>query len=222
VSDIEKEKPTSERPRKKAGRPRGTVASKVLNNKGVADGKISRAMSRQTVLAIAETNDARKGRAVEKSFVPLVNDGWKVQSRLWAEADDDTRRGYLYHMVLWSGVVMGSRKALGHVAKYFGIKAAELDPYLDVMWMADTARVLKITESTFVGFLSNDRDTSGKFHIGKQYAYQVNDPAHEGVDSVQAAPQIIFAEAPRPDPKVRQDVEQFLSDKVVQLDKKRG
>jgi len=176
-------------------------------------------MSGPVMATRSEQIDRKHLRALEPTYVPLKNDGWQYQASLWSSSSDDERRSYLYHMVLWSGVVMGSKRALQTVARYFAIDLDELKPYLDVMWMADVARTLKITEANLATFLHSDKDVGGKFHIGKQFAYQVNDPAHEDVDSVQSAPPQIVIQTSRTDPDDpnRREAEEMLRRRIASV-----
>ena len=52
--------------------------------------------------------------------------------------------------------------------------------------MADAARVLKINRNQLAMSLLREDQPTLKFHMGKQFAYQVNDPVHEGVENADA------------------------------------
>jgi hypothetical protein len=114
----------------------------------------------------------------------IPNDGWKEQKKLWDKASDARRKDYLYGMILHDGVCADTKRGLALIAKFFCIKVKDLDPYQEVIDMADAARVMKINRNQLRTFIGRDDQPMGKFFIGKQYAYQVGEPKHEGVESI--------------------------------------
>jgi hypothetical protein len=135
--------------------------------------------------AKGKEKDAISASALDKVHTLIPNEGWKVQEKLWAEADDELRKSYLYGLVLNDGVTDTSsgRKRL---AAFFAVKPKDLEPYKSVMAMADAARVLKINRNQLAMSLLREDQPTLKFHMGKQFAYQVNDPVHEGVENADA------------------------------------
>jgi hypothetical protein len=136
--------------------------------------------------AKGKEKDAISASALDKVHTLIPNEGWKLQEKLWAEADDELRKSYLYGLVLNDGVTdtTSGRKRL---AAFFAIKPKDLEPYKPVMAMADAARVLKINRNQLAMSLLREDQPTLKFHMGKQFAYQVNDPVHEGVENADAA-----------------------------------
>ncbi len=205
---------------------RKTVAERVtaMATARAAAGKLSAVMSRDTITAMAEANDERRARTAAKTFVPVVNDGWKGHKDTWATADEDTRKGMLYDMVLWRGYVMGRKNVFQRVARFFGVRPDDIsknEDYVQVMWMADEARCAIIDESVLRGFLLSDKDASGKFHVQNQYAYKVASPAWEGVDAVNEAPtQIVFNEVKGQNQELRDELETIIKKREEDLAKK--
>lgn len=138
----------------------------------------------ETLAASAAAQDERKKAAIDPEHTLRPNSGWRKQKDLWKSATDDERRDYLYGMVLGDAVPTQSKSGKALLAKFFSIKVDELAPYMDVIDMADSARVLKINRNLFANFLLRDDQAVGKFFIGTQFGYQVRDPAHEGVESI--------------------------------------
>lgn len=199
----------------KRPRPIKTIAEKVATKGESGDPvKLSTVMSNNTIVAMAEANDERRSRTAAKTFEPVVNHGWKDQKDLWANSDEDTRKGMLYDLVLWRGFVMGRKNIYQRVARLFGIEPDHIsknEEYVRVMRMADEARCAIIDESVLRGFLLSDKDASGKFHVQNQYAYKVASPAWEGVDAVNEAPtQIVFNEVQGQNQELRDELEALI------------
>jgi hypothetical protein len=161
-----------------------TAKEKIADSKSDDHFKPSRLLSPELKLAIAEAVEERKADSIDPKHALKPSDGWKQQREIWNASTDDERRDYLYGMVLFDGIPAETKKGLNLIAKFFGIKVSALEPYMDVIEMGDAARVLKITRNQLQSFLIRDDVPMGKFFLGKQFAYQVNDPAHEGVEAV--------------------------------------
>lgn len=131
-----------------------------------------------------EAREVRKTDALSPEHTLKSSDAWKAQRKLWDKAKEDQRKSWLYAMVLFDGVCAETKRGLRIIAKYFAITLKELEPYREVLDMADAARVLKIQRNQLGGALGRDDQVNLKFFMGKQFGYQVNDPAHEGVESV--------------------------------------
>lgn len=136
-------------------------------------------MSQKTKKALVDSHEKKRLDAIDKGYVLERNDGWRAQKHLWANADEDCRRDWLYDMALWGGVRMGIQGSLNFIARYFAINVDELAPYAEVLWMGDCARVLKIDKHSLQHFLANDKDSTGKFNLQNKYAYKEKVPMYE-------------------------------------------
>jgi hypothetical protein len=142
-------------------------------------------MSRNAVVdKLKDIGDARRLDAIKPEHELKSSDVWKEQQKLWKKACDTQRKSWLYAIVLFDGVATETKKGLQLIAKYFNIHIKELEPYKDVINMADAARVLKINRNQLSASLGRDDQPNFKFFMGKQFAYQVSEPAHEGVESI--------------------------------------
>jgi hypothetical protein len=128
--------------------------------------------------------EARRIDALSHDHVLKSSDAWKNQKKLWNKASHTQRQNWLYAMVLFDGVCANTRRGIKLIAQYFDVTPKEVEVYRDVLDMADAARVLKINRNQLGTSLGRDDQINLKFFMGKQFAYQVTDPAHEGVESV--------------------------------------
>jgi hypothetical protein len=138
----------------------------------------------KTVEEIKDLRNDTISQAMNPRHVLIPNNSWKDQKKLWAKANDNQRKDYLYGMILHDGVCADTKRGLALIAKFFAIKVKDLDDYQEVIEMADAARVLKVNRNQLRTFLGRDDQPMGKFFVGKQYAYQVGEPKHEGVESI--------------------------------------
>jgi hypothetical protein len=122
--------------------------------------------------AIDELND-RRTHAFNDTHELKSNDGWKVQQELWAKLDDDGRKDAIYAMVMADGAV---KAAL--IIKYFGIAKADFEPYKKLHDMACAALALKVQRNQMSLFFSREDVIDGKYFLGRQFAQQVQNPAH--------------------------------------------
>lgn len=203
-----------------------TVAEKLADAKEETF-RPSRLLTEETKLAKAEAAEDRQSRALADTFIPKESYGFEEQEKIWANADLRKRKAMLFYMVLKAGFVMGRRNTIQRIQRYFGLTAKEWesdphkDEYIRVMWMADEARVSMIDENVFIGFLINDRDAGGKYHIQNTYAYKVQNPAWEGVETVNQAPsQIIYNEVKGANTELRDELEQLVKRREAEAAKK--
>jgi hypothetical protein len=133
----------------------------------------------------AKQREVRKTEALSPEHKLKSNSAWKEQKKLWGKASDNQKKDWLYAMVLVDGVCAETKRGMQLIAKYFAINVKELKPFEEVIHMADAARVLKIQRNQLGGALGRDDQVNLKFFMGKQFGYQVNDPAHEGVETVE-------------------------------------
>lgn len=134
--------------------------------------------------AIKDATEARRIDAITTEHTLKSSDAWKKQEKLWEKASETQRKSWLYAMVMFDGVCAETKRGIKLITKYFSISVKELEPYKDVLDMADAARVLKINRNQLGTSLGRDDQPNFKFFMGKQFGYQVNDPAHDGVESV--------------------------------------
>lgn len=133
----------------------------------------------------------------------LVNEGWKTQKALWADADYDTRCSIVYGMVIHDGAI-----STRDITRFFAIKPKELEPFNEVYEMARAALKLKIQRNQISIGLSHDGNPALKFNLQKQFAEQVNDPAHEGVSSVQSGPPtVVFNQTQGANEEIKAELE---------------
>jgi hypothetical protein len=140
-------------------------------------------ISKKTLEEQAKVIDERKKHALMDTHEVILNDGWKRQEALWRDADHETRCSIIYGMVIHDGAI-SSRD----ITRFFAIKSKELEPYAIVYDMAKAALKLKIQRNQISIGLQREDSAPLKFNLQKQFAEQVNDPAHEGVESVQSGP----------------------------------
>jgi hypothetical protein len=138
----------------------------------------------ETKQSISDASEARRFDALSPHHTLKSSDAWKAQKKIWLKANDTQRKSYLYAMVLFDGVAADTKRGMALIARFFSINVKELEPYKDVINMADAARVLKINRNQLGTSLGRDDQVNLKFFMGKQFAYQVTDPAHEGVESI--------------------------------------
>jgi hypothetical protein len=140
-------------------------------------------ISYETLEEQAKVIDERKKHALMDTHEVILNDGWKKQQALWSSADHETRCSIVYGMILHDGAIN-----VRDITRFFAIKTKDLEPYAVIMDMAKAALKLKIQRNQISIGLQREDSAPLKFNLQKQFAEQVNDPAHEGVESVQSGP----------------------------------
>jgi hypothetical protein len=175
-------------------------------------------LSKEMQDEMAEAKEQLKKDALAADHTIRTTDVWRTNPALWANATPDQRRDLLCGLIFYDGFSV-AKKGLSMIAALFKIKVAELNDYIEDMKVADAARCAKIFRNQFQFFLMTDHQPMGKFFIGKQFAYQVNDPAHEGVDSVADRPQRIIFEEEKADPEApkRKAMESELNKRIASV-----
>ncbi len=193
---------------------------KPSGTKHTYEDKPSKNLTPEVLADLNNATNERKKHAIDSKHTLKSSDAWKEQKSIWPNASDDERRCYLYGMIFFDAVPASTKNGMGLLAKFFGIKLDELKPYQDVIDMADAARVLHINRNQFSTFMQRDDNPMGKFFMGKQFGYQVNDPAHEGVDSVQSAPPaIIVNEIKADNTELRQELDEMARKAIAGVNK---
>jgi len=76
-------------------------------------------------------------------------------------------------------------KGMTDIARFFGVKKATLEPYAETFEMAKAALKLKIQRNQISLGLQREDNAQWKFNLQKQFAEQVSEPAHEGVETTE-------------------------------------
>lgn len=145
---------------------------------------------------VSKEHKARLGREVEERQTDALSDnhnvkphyGFKTQKETWINANEEERHALVYGLVMHDGAIA---KGGSDITRFFGIAKKDFEPFKDTFEMAKVALKLKIQRNVLSLGLQREDQVNLKFNLLKQYAEQVNDPAHEGVESVQAAPPAI-------------------------------
>lgn len=135
--------------------------------------------SRESLLAGAKVIEARKADAAEPVHKITPNDAWKTQFDLWANADFEERCSIIYGMVFHDGA-----KGAKDITRFFNIKADELKPFQHIINAATVALKLKIQRNVISLGLTREDNPMLKFHLGKQYAEQTENPVHSDVEDL--------------------------------------
>lgn len=171
----------------------------------------SKLISRETLAEQALVIDERKKHALMDTHEIIPNNGWKVQFDLWRNADEDGKRDIVYGMVMHDG-------AIGRydITRFFNIDKKELAPFVEVFEAAKIALKLKIQRNQISMGLQREDLVNMKFFLGKQFAEQVMEPAHEGVNSVQTSPpSIVFNEVKADHGELRAELEGAIATAVA-------
>lgn len=170
----------------------------------IKDAKPAKMISQDVARKQADLTNFRKKAAMAKGHVLEPNDSWKSQLKLWQEADDETRKNYLYGLIFSDGAGRIGGKL---ICKFFGIKPKELEPYREVMDAAEAALALKIQKNQIsIGMLREDSHDL-KWFLGKQWAFQTQNPVHQDVEDNKAESgvnfniKVIGADDPAPEPE---------------------
>lgn len=158
-------------------------ADKTSTEPEMVEKRPAKFISKETLQEQALVIDERKKHALMDTHEIILNRGWKHQFDLWANADTDTKRDIIYGMVMHDGAVN-----IRDITRFFNIKKEEINPFNEVFEAAKVALKLKIQRNQISLGLQREDMLNLKFMLGKQFAEQVAEPAHEGVSSVQSAP----------------------------------
>jgi hypothetical protein len=173
--------------------------------------KPSHLVSKKTLEEQAKVIDERKKHALMDTHEIIVNDGWKRQEALWRDADFETRCSIIYGMVLHDGAI-----STRDITRFFAIQSDDLKPFGKVYDMAKAALKLKIQRNQISIGLQREDSAPLKFNLQKQFAEQVNEPAHEGVDSVQSGPPtIIYNEVKAENEELRGELEAAVQSAIA-------
>jgi hypothetical protein len=139
----------------------------------------SQVRTKEAVIQQAKVAEQRKADAATDEHELRPNSNWKKQFAIWANADHELKCDIVYGMVFHDGAYN-----VKDITRFFNIKADELKPFAHIVDAAKAALKLKIQRNQISLGLQREDNPSLKFNLQKQFAEQVNDPAHEGVASV--------------------------------------
>ena len=152
------------------------------SNKVSIHDRPAKLQTKDSLIAQARVIEERKADAAKDQHEVKPNDGWKKQFALWADATHDEKCNIIFGMVFHDGAFN-----VKDITRFFNIKADELKPFNYIADAAKAALKLKIQRNQISLGLQREDVPNYKFFLGKQFAEQVNDPAHEGVNSVDNA-----------------------------------
>jgi hypothetical protein len=171
----------------------------------------SKLISKETLEEQAKVIDERKKHALMDTHEVIVNDGWKHQEALWRDADYNLRCSIIYGMVLHDGAIN-----VKDITRFFAITSKDLEPFAKVYDMAKAALKLKIQRNQISMGLQREDSAPLKFNLQKQFAEQVNDPAHEGVASIQSGPPtIVYNEVKAENADLRGELEAAVQSAIA-------
>jgi transposase-like protein len=154
---------------------------------------------------LAAVAQVRQEEALNPDHVIKLHYGFETQKKLWNEASERDRNAIVYGMVLYDGAIAAGGR---DIARFFGIDKKELEPYKPTFEMAKVALKLKIQHNQISMGLQREDLPMLKFFLGKQFAEQVQEPAHEGVGDLRATPpQIIINTAEGANADVRAELD---------------
>ena len=154
--------------------------------------------TKEQQLALGEAAFSRKMEASDSTVIVRGDPQWKRLHEDWFEWGEDDRKDVVFGLAYYSGF-----KAKD-IARLFRIKPADLAHYKDIIDQGLVALKHKITSNQIAFGLMTDQPVV-KFHLGKQFAEQVDNPAHEGVDSVSDGPPTIIVNEVKADNKDLRD-----------------
>jgi hypothetical protein len=155
-------------------------ANKQDNDKPIAP-RPAQHQSKDALVAQAKVIEKRKEDAANPTHDPEPNDGWKKQFATWANANEEERFNLVFGMVLTDGA------SVKDIARFFNVKPDELKPYRHIIDAGKVALKLKVQRNQISLGLQREDQPMFKFFLGKQFAEQVSEPQHEGVESVDNA-----------------------------------
>jgi hypothetical protein len=152
--------------------------------------------------AVAQT---RQEEALDPNHVVKLHYGFETQKALWTDASERDRNAIVYGMVLYDGAIAAGMK---DIARFFGIDKKELEQYKSTFEMAKAALKLKIQHNQISMGLQREDLAALKFFLGRQFAEQVAEPAHAGVEDLRTAPpQIIINTAEGANADIRAELD---------------
>jgi hypothetical protein len=131
--------------------------------------------------ALAAVQQERQEDALSPHHSPKPNFGFKYQPLIWNAASEEERHALVYGMVFYDGAIA---KGMTDISRFFGLPKEKLQPYKETFEMAKVALKLKLQRNTINLGLQREDAIVLKFHLLKQYAEQVENPAHEGKESL--------------------------------------
>ena len=160
-------------------------------------------------LALGEAAFSRKMEATDSNVIIRPDGQWKTLNEDWHYWSDDERRDVVFGLAYYSGF-----KARD-MARLFRVKPAELKEYADIIDQGLVALKHKITSNQIAFGLMTDQPVV-KFHLGKQFGEQVDNPAHEGVETtVSGPPTIIVNEVKADNQELRQELESAVQSAIA-------
>lgn len=157
--------------------------------------------TKEQQIALGEHAFARKMEASDPNIIVRANCQWRHLTEQWRNWDADERRDVVFGLAYHAGF-----KARD-IARMFRIKPAELNDYKDIMDQGLVALKHKIASNQITYGLMTDQPVV-KFHLGKQFAEQVDNPAHDGVDTVESKiPTIVIQETRAQNTELRAELE---------------
>jgi hypothetical protein len=140
------------------------------------DQKPSEALTPAQVKIIAGEKFQNRMEALEENLFIRPSDQWQRLRDYWINASDDARKDIVFGLAYNNGA-----KPLD-IQRLFNIVKKDLDQYSDVLKQAQATLKLKIQSNQIKTAFISDQPIL-KFFLGKQFAEQVDQPAHEGVAS---------------------------------------
>ena len=142
----------------------------------VTQGKPSKAFTKEQLIELAEIKHKNKMDSMS-DLVIKKDDQYNKLTAIWADAQEEDRKSIIF------GLVINNGASTRDIARLFAIKTEELKQYAVVMNQATAALKLKVQGNQLsVAFMSDVPQL--KFFLGKQFAEQVENPAHEGKESL--------------------------------------
>lgn len=174
-------------------------------SKRVTDGSVSRQpgpkYTKEQLANLGEMAFNRKMEALDDSVIVKPSSEWRVITTNWESASAEQRSDMVFGLAFYSGF-----KAKD-MARLFRIKTTDLSEFKDIIDQGLMALKHKITSNQIAFGLSTEQPVV-KFHLGKQFAEQVDNPAHEGVNTVEASiPNIVINEVKHNNEELRNELE---------------
>ena len=117
-----------------------------------------------------------KEEAMADALVIKQDSQWQDLRAYWLDADEDTRKNIVFGL----GYNNGAKER--DIARLFNIKKEDLKGYGDVLSQAVAALKMRVQSNQITIAFMSDQPML-KFFLGKQFAEQVDNPAHDGVKS---------------------------------------
>lgn len=161
-------------------------------------------------VVLGEAAYNRKMEALDANIGIRHDDQWRTLHTSWEESDEETRKSTVF------GLAYNSGFKARDMARLFRIKTSDLQEYKEIIDQGLAALKLKITSNQISYGLSTEQPIV-KFHLGKQFAEQVDNPAHEGVDTVEASiPNIVINEVKHNNQELRAELEAAVQAAIKQ------